>query len=245
VVITRRRRRELHELTGAYALDALEPEELAAFERHLDRCGRCAAEVRGMRETAARLAADVAVQPPPQFRERVLAAARQTRQLPPLTAKARRIRLPRPRLSLTITTVSLAAAVALGIIAIHTSQQLGDAHSRDQAIAAVLSAPDARLGTARSSSGGIVTVIASRTEGEAIITSTGLPSLPADRTYEAWVISTTGAVPAGLFVPGPAGHSTPLLTDVTPGVKIGVTVEPAGGTRQPTTTVLVALPLPS
>jgi anti-sigma factor RsiW len=47
-------RDEMHVLTGGYALDALAPQEMDAFERHLQHCGPCAAEVRGLRETAAR-----------------------------------------------------------------------------------------------------------------------------------------------------------------------------------------------
>ena len=49
-------RDEMHVLTGSYALDALVPQETDAFERHLQHCGPCQAEIRGLRETAARLA---------------------------------------------------------------------------------------------------------------------------------------------------------------------------------------------
>ena len=45
-----------HVLTGSYALDALPDPEQEEFERHLQHCPSCEAEVRGLRETAARLA---------------------------------------------------------------------------------------------------------------------------------------------------------------------------------------------
>ena len=45
-----------HVLTGGYALDALSGPEREAFERHLPGCASCQAEVRGLHETAARLA---------------------------------------------------------------------------------------------------------------------------------------------------------------------------------------------
>jgi anti-sigma-K factor RskA len=77
---------DLHLLTGAYALDALEPAERDAFERHLASCGSCEIEIRGLRETAARLAFGVTLPPPPAMQQRVLDAAYQIRQLPPLTA---------------------------------------------------------------------------------------------------------------------------------------------------------------
>src|ERR1700742_1053465 len=46
---------DLHLLTGSYALDALPADEQADFEKHLSRCAACAEEVRGLRETTARL----------------------------------------------------------------------------------------------------------------------------------------------------------------------------------------------
>ncbi|MGW0482042.1 RskA family anti-sigma factor [Nonomuraea sp. NPDC003214] len=61
---------DLHLLTGAYAVHALPAADLAPFERHLTRCPSCRAEVRRLRETAARLAAPVP--PPPALRTRLL-----------------------------------------------------------------------------------------------------------------------------------------------------------------------------
>jgi hypothetical protein len=78
-------REELHTLTGIYALDALDGAERDRFEHHLHRCPQCDKEVRGMRETAARLGMAVAAVPPAYLRERVLAAVASTRQLPPET----------------------------------------------------------------------------------------------------------------------------------------------------------------
>ena len=47
---------EIAELLGAYALDAVEPDEAALVEDHLRECPRCAAEVAEHREVAAMLA---------------------------------------------------------------------------------------------------------------------------------------------------------------------------------------------
>jgi anti-sigma factor RsiW len=79
--------RDLHVLTGSYVLDALAGPERKSFERHLARCASCQAEVRGLRETAARLAMARALRPPPGLRAEVLAAADRTRQLPPAAAR--------------------------------------------------------------------------------------------------------------------------------------------------------------
>jgi anti-sigma-K factor RskA len=75
---------DLHLLTGAYALDALEPAEAAAFEAHLATCPTCPAEVRELQETAARLARAEAVVPRPGLFDSVMAEVAVTRQLPPL-----------------------------------------------------------------------------------------------------------------------------------------------------------------
>ena len=79
-----RLRPDLHALTGAYALDALERgSDLTRFSRHLSRCQSCASEVRGFHEVATAMAYAAAAEPPPEMRERVMAAAARTRQLPP------------------------------------------------------------------------------------------------------------------------------------------------------------------
>ncbi len=65
---------DMHVLTGSYVLDALSDAEREDFERHLHHCPSCQAEVRGLRETAARLAMAKAARPPAQMAERVLAA---------------------------------------------------------------------------------------------------------------------------------------------------------------------------
>ena len=76
-------RHDLHQLTGAYAADALTGAELAQFEKHLGQCPSCTEEVRGLRETAARLGIAISIVPPPAMRRQVLEAANRTRQLAP------------------------------------------------------------------------------------------------------------------------------------------------------------------
>ena len=227
---------DLHVLTGSYALDALPDPERAEFERHLRHCPSCDAEVRGLRETAARMAMAQAVSPPPGMEQRVLAAAYRTRQLPPLPPAHHR-RVPR-RVAVFAAAASVAAAVALGITQVSTQHQLESTRASAAAISRVVTAPDARIETTRTSAGGSVTVVASAALREAVITAAGLGSPPAGRVYQVWVISPSGARSAGLM----AGPSTLLASAVVPGDRIGITVEPAGGTSKPTTTPVAVLP---
>ncbi len=74
---------DVHALSGAYAVDALDDIERAAFERHLAECADCRAEVASLRETAALLAETTAVEPPAALRDRVLADIATVRPLPP------------------------------------------------------------------------------------------------------------------------------------------------------------------
>ncbi len=231
---------DLHVLTGSYALDALPAPERAEFERHLPHCPSCDAEVRGLRETAARLAMARALPPPPGMEQRVLAAAYQTRQLPPRPAdrlRAARVHRWAPKVAFAAA-ASVAAAAALGITQLSTRHQLDSTRASDAAIARVVTAPDARIETARTRAGGSVAVVASATLREAVVTAAGLVSPPAGRVYQVWVMSPSGARSAGLM----AGAGPVLAAAVAPGDRIGITVEPAGGTSKPTTTPVAVLP---
>jgi anti-sigma-K factor RskA len=64
---------ELHDLTAAYALDALDPDEAEAYERHLSQCEDCRAQLAELNETAGALAyGTVAPVPPPRLRAVIL-----------------------------------------------------------------------------------------------------------------------------------------------------------------------------
>jgi anti-sigma-K factor RskA len=245
-------RNDLHGLSGAYALDALAGLELDQFEHHLHRCPPCENEVRGFRETATRLALAVAASPPLALRERVLAAASVTRQLPPEVsdmprARARPARGPwLPRLGVAVAAAAVAVAVALGVIQSSTRQQLNHARAENASVAAVLAAPDARLAVRPTTAGGRATVIASQSRHALIISTAGLPALSGGKVYELWFVAGQTARRAGLLPAPAAGRTAPLLASgLTPGDVVALTVEPAGGTGHPTTKPIVVVPLSS
>jgi hypothetical protein len=70
-----------------------------------------------------------------------------------------------------------------------------------------------------------------------VVSTSGMASLPSSRVYQVWVMSPSGARSAGLMY-----GSSLLASSVRPGDRIGITVEPAGGTTQPTTTPVAVLP---
>ena len=138
-------RHDMHSLSGAYALDALEGgAERDRFTRHMNRCQSCASEVRGFREVATALAIAATAEAPPELRDRVLAAAARTRQLPPeIKTHARPRRTRRtvpwvPWLSGVVAAASIVVAVLFGFAQAHTQQELNQARAQNQAIALVL-----------------------------------------------------------------------------------------------------------
>jgi anti-sigma-K factor RskA len=71
----------------------------------------------------------------------------------------------------------------------------------------------------------------------------GLKGLPAGSTYELWYIDSNGATPAGTFDVGDDGkHSIVLAGSMDAGDTIGVTVEPSGGSKSPSTDPIIVVP---
>jgi anti-sigma-K factor RskA len=249
-----RLRRDRHSLAGPYALDALDAGERDRFERHMERCPRCQEEVRRMSQTATALAMAAAADPPAGLKERVLAAVAVTPQLPPVATpegpEPGRARAPRssrlyPRIATAVAVVAVAVAAVLGGLLAATQHQLNSAQARNQQIAAVLAAPDARIVTSPVTGGGTATVVVSRTEDTLVFTSSDLPALSAAKVYQLWLIGAAGARSAGLVPEASAGRTAPVLASgLKTGDKLGMTVEPSGGSSSPTTTPILVLPLP-
>jgi Anti-sigma-K factor rskA len=266
-------RQDLHTLTGAYALDALDPgSELTRFNHHLDRCPSCASEVRGFREVATAMAFAATTEPPAEMRDRVLAAVARTRQLPPEVRTHARPRRTRgaapwlPWLSGAIATAAIAVAVFFGFAQAHTSSELNQARAQNQALAAaqarveaalsqakehdqalaeILGAPHVTLLSQRTTKGGVAVVVLDAATRKLVVATSGLPALPAGQVYQLWLIGPVRIVSAGLLPTAQAGVTTPVVaTGIVKGDKLGLTVEPAPGTRQPTTVPILALPLP-
>jgi anti-sigma-K factor RskA len=247
-------RHDLHSLAGPYALDALEAgSERDRFTRHLSRCQSCAAEVKGFREVATAMAFAAAAEPPAELRMRVLTAAARTRQLPPDVAGGSHARPRRSRgsvpwvpwLSGVVATASIVVAVLFGFAQTHTRDELNQVKAENQAISLLLSAPQAKLLTHEVNHGGVATVVLAADRHELAVVTTGLPALPSGKVYQLWLIGKPKIVSAGLL-PAAKNGQTPavLATGVVKGDTLGLTVEPAGGSAQPTTTPILALPLP-
>jgi anti-sigma-K factor RskA len=245
-------RHDLHALSGGYALDALDPgSERDRFTRHLSRCQSCAGEVRGFREVATAMAFAAATPPPPGLRDRVLTAAARTRQLPPEVPAHGRPRRARSRalwvpwLSGVVAAASIVVAVLFGLAQAHTQNELNQVRAENKAISLLLSSPQVTLLSKSTTAGGVATVVLSAARRQLAVVTSGLPALPPGQVYQLWLIGKTKTTSAGLLPPAQAGQTPPVLASgVVKGDTLGLTVEPAGGSAQPTTTPILALPLP-
>ena len=249
-------RRDLHSLAAPYALDALAPDERSRFERHLRGCPRCAAETRALTEDAMRLAWSTAVPAPAALRDRVLTAVRTTPQepLPQQASHPRGTHQPvrersprfRPLLAPLATTTAAAALVVASLFAVQATRaqdQLDQERAQAREIAHVLAAPDARAAGDRDAQGRGIGVVASASERSAVVTLSGYGTPSGGRVHQLWLMRPDeNPRSLGLF-----DGDTPLVADGlnTTATSLAVTVEPEGGSAQPTSAPVVQLALDS
>lgn len=243
-------RRDMHDLSGAYALDAVDQAERRRFERHLARCSSCRREVRELQEAASRFALAVSAQPPAGLRARVLRTV--ASDAPRVSAPDTRPReRHRPgwawRIAIPLTAACLALAIVFGVLFAITQGRLNSSQTQEDAIADVLSAPGTRAISHKTSIGGVIAVDVTRAMREAVVTTRDMPWLPASEAYQLWVLRPHGkALSDGLLTRIPDHRTAPVLAaDLVRGDKVSLTVEPAGGTAKPTTRPIVDFSLPT
>ncbi len=111
------------------------------------------------------------------------------------------------------------------------SQQAAAQQEREM-LSTLLSADDASRLSVPVSDGGSLELMYSRDQQAMIVQPDGLEALPADRTYQLWMIEGDEITSAGLLEDPSAAMMHPGA--IPEGVVIGLTVEPAGGSDQPT-----------
>jgi len=222
---------DIHALSGAYAVDAVDDIERASFERHLATCSTCRAEVASLRETSALLADAALTNPPPALRDAVLSDISRVRPLPPVTVGGpvhRRKWFP-----------ALVAAVVLALVGVGGAvwqPWRDDASQTLSATDQVLQDPEAQQVSQTLPNGATATVVRSPKEHRAVLVTEDLPEPPAGKVYQLWLQTPSeDMVPAGLM---PAGGSTALLDgNADDAIGVGLSLEPAGGSEQPTEVV--------
>jgi anti-sigma-K factor RskA len=109
-------------------------------------------------------------------------------------------------------------------------------------LAAITSADDKQQAVADVTGGGSATLVWSNELQSSAVIVDGLATLPDGKVYELWYIGGDGPRAAGTFTVNADGSTWRVLDgDMQAGDTIGVTVEPSGGSEQPTTTPIVAI----
>ena len=250
---------QLRELAEAYALGILSAEDRQAFERHLPLCEECQQAVHGARLVGLALGQSVEmVDPPPQLRSRVLAAA----TLTPQVGVSRPATRATTTLPWWLTAAASLAAIVFGLQWWNAERKLEVAQSALQSVQQQLATATSQMASAQSVADraqeqlDILTardvvlvslagqapapsaagrVFWSRSRGLAFA-ATNLPPLAAGRVYQLWLVTDGAPVSAALITPDSDGGARALV----PGVgaidpkAFAVTIEPAGGGPAPT-----------
>lgn len=240
---------DVHAAVGSYVADALEPAERVEFEAHLERCETCRREVAELSETAAELSVLAESPPPPEVRAGVLAAITTVRRLPPEEAEpavaddaapvhavdevaiARQRR--RTRWLGVVAAAALVIAVALGGWGHSLQQERQTQVAQQQAEAELLSAPDVQVHAVTLADGSTGSYVFSPSQDRGLFTSAASPSLPQGRTYQVWTVHDGQPVGSGLFEG--EGPVRIWIENVSGAEAAAITIEPAGGSPQPTT----------
>ena len=238
---------DVQELLGAYALDAVDPEDAELVERHLATCTRCRAEVAEHREVAGLLAHPGAPAPAGVWDQ---IAGRLQEPPPPLRlvpvrkgGKDRRRRTIQARLLGGAAAAVIAVVAVLGVEVVrlnHRTSRLPavwTAEARQAAWQVALSNPSARRVTLRSIDGqrfiqGVVLV-----DGTSLLGPTNMAGLSSDQTYQLWGIVGGDRISLGVIGTDPAYHQFSTPASVT---ALAITVERAGGVVAPTKTPVVS-----
>ena len=237
---------EIHALSGAYAVDALDDLERQQFEQHLAACAECRAEVASLRETAALLTQAEAETPPASLRASVLTGISQIRPLPPprpgRSGRSGPRRVRRRALPQLLAAAAAVVLLAVGAVLWHPWQH-GSTSGHTTVADQILHAPDAVQVVEKLPGGaGELTLVKSASLGRAVMIGDGVPEPPAGKTYQLWLQHPgAGMVSAGLM---PDSHQPTVLTgDVATATAAAITVEPASGSSQPTSDPVALFPL--
>ncbi|MCC6612402.1 MAG: anti-sigma factor [Anaerolineae bacterium] len=260
---------ELRDLLPAYVIGATTAEEAARVHELLAICPELESDIATYAGLSEGFAADVqAIQPAAHVRGGLLArlaeeeaaaypAQPQAPAAPTLVTKA--IKPKRGRRSSSWWWIAAAAAVVL-LLATNALwlARVGDVQSQlttlqqeQQELLTVLADPDVAriaLHSTADQTTPLATVLWNPHNNEAILYTDALPALDSDHAYQLWVIGAQGPVSAGIFHTSASGtsfHAFAPREDMDAYQAVGISVEPASGSDQPTTNPLALGELPT
>ncbi len=210
---------DIHSLSGAYAVDAVDDLERAQFESHLDHCAACREEVASLRAAAAELGALSAEEPPPSLRGDILDLVGTVRPDPPLVAE-------RPRRARRWGWALAAAAAVVAVVGAGVTQPWDSSPEQLTVAEQVTRAQDADRVAVSFDDGSEATVVRSASVGRAVIETRDMAPPPDGQHYVLWLQSSDGAMhAAGVMPEDDADASMVLKGDASESVGAGITIE--------------------
>jgi len=237
-------------LSGAYALDAVNAADRAAYEAAIaDASDETRSEAVELQDTAVLLGlAATPVTPSAEMRERLFAQIAVTPQLPRIEADVvvgpaeTKARLRWSRTATTFASMAAAVALIVGGIAVGTSSLHPEPSFQAQQMAAIDVAPDKQELASDVAGGGTATLVWSEALATSAVVMEGVEPLPEGSVYQLWYIGAEGPRSAGFIATSPSDTSWRVLDGTMEhGDTVGITVEPKGGSEQPTTAPIVAI----
>src|SRR5262245_11973396 len=239
------------ELAPAYWLGALDPDEVAELQRHIDECPPCREAVEAERGVADALALAVPQRaPPPTLRARLMAAVRDE--------AAERPARPWRRLFPSPLAAALGAAAAASLALLVTLGWAFGLQARlDDAPAAAAAAPTPAVASSEYPGGSLLVARAQMrrlvgsdsapeargwiyvdpTVDQALLVAYRLPALEPDHAYQLWLIENGQRYSGGLFDVDAEGYGWLKVQAPKPIGSfdgVGITVEPRTGSAGPT-----------
>ena len=226
------------DLKDAYVLGALPEEERLEFEQYLAAHPDLQAEIEELSTVAGLLAFSVREQePPPELRRRIMATVEGEAVQPP--ASRRRSWLAGLWEALGIRDLALTGAAILVIGLFSWSMllqgEVRDLQGRVQSLQSQPQGPQMiALGGAGTEQGARAEVVT--LEGDrAVLVAENMPPVPEGKTYQIWVIKGDTPKPSGLFDPRGDSVAAVVENPVEGADAVAVTLEPEGGSKEPTT----------
>lgn len=212
---------------AAYALGALDGDEAAAFEEHLDGCAHCQAELRWLAPAVDALPASVEqLAPPPSLRKRILGEAESTA---PTRARTPRRRSWWPANLSPGLAVAATIALVLGISAGYALRG-GDQGVQTTTVALEASTPAIQADAALVQHGDTWTLDVE-----------DMPDLHGGDVYQVWIGHGKRIDPSVLFVPSRGNRAKVALPrEVATADQLMVTRERSGGSQEPTSAPMLS-----
>ncbi len=236
----------------AFVLGALDPDESFQVSLHLSTCDTCRAEAEAFRSAIDALPYMAPLQqPPPHVKHQLFARIAAAHGYKQIASAPQRTR---PRWPMLLAAGATALALAFGVMMVEARSQLAQSQqaldglrnqvAADKQMASFISAPQTVVRQlAGSDARARAAMYMQPANRHAMLVISGMPALAPGKTYQFWLAKPGVEVPANVFEVDQNGMA--MLTIEAPApidqyTQAMITVEPSGGSAQPSTEIVLS-----